>query len=404
MAQNSTTEEVIVIGVDFGTTSLASHSYSGVAWAYSRQPENIEVITNWDSNLTHCSDEEKSPSLLKFKKLGQDEWGYTASPGKDTLRWFKLLLLDENDVDPHIYECAELKEARQLQEASGKSAVEIVSRYLQLLWEHAINNVQGAIGEDLMARCRFDVVITIPAIWPHYAQQRMEQAVKMAGISTERPRGTTLVRFISEPEAAALSTLGDQANKSTVEVKIALEERALCGGIFLDQDFLELIKKKVGASWKNASKKQELEFMNDKWEHGIKRQFRGKPRTWRVDVPNSVTRSGSQKRMRGLQLETSDISAVFDPIVKKIEGLVKSQSLAIFSKYGKEPKYVILVGGFGRNTYLRDCLARSVNAETKVLQSQGIGQRFVGVRFFMDLRRFIFPAQETSKSRAELLA
>lgn len=194
-------------------------SYSGVAWAYSRQPENIEVITNWESELTHCSDEEKSPTLLKYgEDEGQDEWGYTVTSAKDAFRWFKLLLLDEKDVDPVIYNCSEFKEARRARDASGKSAVEIVSRYLQLLWNHAINDIQIAIGEDLIVKCRFNVVITLPAIWPHYAQQRMEQAAKIAGILVKRSCGTTLLHFISEPEAAALSTLGDQANKSTVEV------------------------------------------------------------------------------------------------------------------------------------------------------------------------------------------
>lgn len=201
---------------------MVSNSYSGVAWAYSYEPGTIEVITNWDSELTHCSDEEKAPSLLKFGKSGQkDEWGYTVTSPKDAFRWFKLLLLDKKDVDPLIYKCDEFKEARRVRDASGKDAVEIVSKYLQLLWDHAINDIKVAIGEDLMAKCRFDVIITLPAIWPHYAQQRMEQAAEKAGILAKRPCGTTSVRFVSEPEAAALSTLGDQANKSTVEVKDA---------------------------------------------------------------------------------------------------------------------------------------------------------------------------------------
>ncbi|QPH01174.1 hypothetical protein C2857_005373 [Epichloe festucae Fl1] len=396
MARTPTTEEVLVIGIDFGTT------YSGVAWAYSRQPENIEVITNWESELTHCSDEEKSPTLLKCGKYGeQDEWGYTVTSAKDAFRWFKLLLLNEKDVDPVIYNCSEFREARSVRDASGKSAVEIVSRYLQLLWNHAINDIQIAIGEDLMVKCRFNVVITLPAIWPHYAQQRMEQAAEMAGILAKRPCGTTLLRFISEPEAAALSTLGDQANKSTVEVDdnfvicdagggtvdlisyrvsektpFTLKESVkgdggLCGGIFLDKNFLELVKSTTGGSWHNVSKKQELKFMNDSWEHGIKRQFRGRPRTWIVDTPDSVKKPQSQKRSKGLSLHTNEILKVFDPIIRKIEALVKSQSLAILSKYGKQPKYVILVGGFGRNPYLRDCLDKSVDAGTKVLQSQG---------------------------------
>lgn len=146
------------------------------------------------------------------------------TPGKDSLRWFKLLLLEERDVDPQIYECAEFQEARQARDASGKSAVEIVSKYLQLLWGHAIKSIEKSVGHSLLAKCRFNVIITLPAIWPHYAQQRMEQAAEMADILKERSCGTTLVRFVSEPEAAALSTLSDQGNKSTVEVKSALQQ------------------------------------------------------------------------------------------------------------------------------------------------------------------------------------
>ncbi|KAG6003968.1 hypothetical protein E4U21_001548 [Claviceps maximensis] len=376
MVKKSTIEEVIVIGVDFGTT------YSGVAWAYSRQPENIEVITNWDSDLTHCSDEEKAPSLLKLGKVEQqDEWGYKVAPDKEALRWFKLLLLDKKDVAPATYECAELKEARRVQEASGKNAVEIVSKYLRFLWEHAIKNIENSVGKSLMAKCRFHVAITLPAIWPHYAQQRMEKAAEMAGILGQRSCGTTSVRFVSEPEAAALSALGDQANKSTVEVNSAYEEcfedsslahdGGLCGGIFLDKGFVELLGKKLGSSWKNISIKQKLEFINDKWEHGIKRQFRGTERTWRVDTPDPVTRSGSKKRPKGMQIDACEMLTVFDPIIQKINVLVKAQSLAILTKYGKEPKYIILVGGFGRNAYLRDCLAKCAESKTEVLQSQG---------------------------------
>lgn len=57
----------------------------------------------------------------------------------------------------------------------------------------------------------------------------------------------------------------------------------LCGGIFLDKIFLKLVKSATRGSWHNISKKEELKFMNDNWEHGIKRQFHGRPRTWIVD-------------------------------------------------------------------------------------------------------------------------
>lgn len=73
MASKSAPDDLIVIGIDFETTwvpinfiqtckLLIPCSYSGVAWAYSRAPEEIELVTSWDSELNHCSDVEKTPS------------------------------------------------------------------------------------------------------------------------------------------------------------------------------------------------------------------------------------------------------------------------------------------------------------------------------------------------------
>lgn len=64
----------------------------------------------------------------------------------------------------------------------------------------------------------------------------------------------------------------------------------LCGGVFLDEQFMNLIKKKVTpAGWKQVDRIEEQRFLNDGWEHGIKPQFENQPRTWLVDLPDGCS-------------------------------------------------------------------------------------------------------------------
>jgi molecular chaperone DnaK (HSP70) len=63
-----------------------------------------------------------------------------------------------------------------------------------------------------------EVVITLPAIWPHYAQARMRKAARDAGILDDHVAGPTTLRFISEPEAAAIATLQDMTDRPDIKV------------------------------------------------------------------------------------------------------------------------------------------------------------------------------------------
>lgn len=87
--------------------------FSGVAWAYSGEPNEIEQVTSWDAKLNHCSDVDKTPTQPFYGEEGEDTtWGYSIPSDKDALKWFKLLLLDERDVPADISESAQLGEAR----------------------------------------------------------------------------------------------------------------------------------------------------------------------------------------------------------------------------------------------------------------------------------------------------
>ncbi|SPJ83949.1 related to hsp70 protein [Fusarium torulosum] len=397
MTANQPLNDAIVIGIDFGTT------FSGVAWAYSRQPDEIEIVTSWDAELNHCSDVEKAPSQLYFDNNGQDvKWGYSIPIDKEPLKWFKLLLIDPKDLPTDVARSSQLQEARRLRKKIKKEPIEIIATFLRKLWDHSLNSIKRAIGVDVLKRTKLQVVITLPAIWPPYAQQRMKQAAQQSGILDGRPAGATTLQFISEPEAAALATIKDLAKRSPIQtgdtivvcdagggtvdlisyifestdpfvIKECVKgDGDLCGGVFLDEGFIKLVRKKSpSGTWGSVRNSDEKKFLNDQWEHGIKPQFENQKRTWPVDLPESYGRNPSQglRRRMTIDLTSNEILSVFSPIIDKIENLVSRQVDTIQEKYHKAPKYIILVGGFGRSRYLFISLENRF--QSTILQSRG---------------------------------
>ncbi|KPM41605.1 hypothetical protein AK830_g4982 [Neonectria ditissima] len=392
------TEDAIIIGIDFGTT------FSGVAWAYSRDPDDIALVSSWNSELNHCSDVEKAPTHVHYGHRNEaTTWGYGVPTDKNPLRWFKLLLLDEKDVPKEVSTSSQLYEARRLMTDANKEPIEVIGCFLRNLWNHCIDSIKRSIGAELLQGCRFHVVITMPAIWPHYSQQRMKEAAKLSGMLDKRSGGKTTLCFISEPEAAALATIKDLSKRSntkagdtvvicdagggtvdlisyvidSVEPFVVQEcvkgDGGLCGGVFLDEEFIRLIKKKVTSSaWDNLKKTEQKKFLNDRWEHGIKPQFENQPRTWLVDLPDGcgvASASGGLKRRKTIDLSSKELLSVFTPVVTKIQKLVGDQVQAVIDKYATPPKYIILVGGFGRSRYLFNQL--EARYPSTVLQSRG---------------------------------
>lgn len=64
----------------------------------------------------------------------------------------------------------------------------------------------------------FQIIVTLPAIWPHYAQLRMREAIDDAGILDTKSAGKPTLSFTSEPEAAALASLEDLMGRVELNV------------------------------------------------------------------------------------------------------------------------------------------------------------------------------------------
>ncbi|KAK5990390.1 Heat shock 70 kDa 12B-like protein [Cladobotryum mycophilum] len=266
-------DSAIIVGIDFGTT------YSGVAWSLSSQPDQINIITNWDSILLNNSDKEKSPTAISYEDGNETPtWGYNVPSHVIAARWFKLCLLDDEDIPANIRESNQLKEARALLTRLNKHAIEVISNYLRELWDHSIENIERSVGRGLVQLSRFKIVVTLPAIWPAYAQARMKQAIEQAGILEMRSAGDTTLTFVSEPEAAALATIEDMCGRADIKPKdhfIVCDagggtvdiitytvvktqpltvresikgEGKLCGAVFLDDGFKTLLRKVIPRS------------------------------------------------------------------------------------------------------------------------------------------------------------
>ncbi|KAL2834215.1 hypothetical protein BDW59DRAFT_44951 [Aspergillus cavernicola] len=398
-------DDQLVIGIDFGTT------FSGVAWA---TPENFEAeqinqITAWPGT---GREEGKAPTELLYEDE-QTMWGYNIPGGADTVRGFKLLLLRDEDLTEEIKASEFFLRARRMLKDTKKTPVRLIADYLRAVWKHTLDTINKALGEFVVDGLRFHVVITVPAIWKAYARQAMTDAAKSAKILKSRQAGETTLSFVPEPEAAALSTLCERGRRikkgdvyvicdagggtvdlisyeimdtNPIAMREAVEGRGgLCGGIFIDEAFEAICKRRLGRRWDNLSKKGVNEVMRGEWEQFIKPQFKpnSTKKEWIVSIPaeafgrsnlDDLSKQPNIKQGR-VHFRDCDIEQAFANSFAGIDALVDRQ-IQKAKKESLQVKGIILVGGLGTSPYLYEHLRdRYLKNKISVLQSSGIKPR-----------------------------
>jgi hypothetical protein len=167
------------------------------------ESNHINHITVWPGT---GREESKAPTELCYIK-GKATWGYSVPPDIEPFRWFKLLLLKDQDLKPEIRASKVLMDARRKLEESKKTATDLIGDYLAGLWTHILDTIERARSKSVLDALELHVVLTVPAIWPGYARSDMMEAAKKAGLFVYRPAGQTTLTFAPEPEAAALAAL-----------------------------------------------------------------------------------------------------------------------------------------------------------------------------------------------------
>lgn len=195
-------------------SSANGYRYSGAAWASVAdfEAEQINLITSWPRT---GREEGKTPTEI-FYEDGHVMWEYEIPSDADPIRWFKLLLLREEDLTADLRESEFLLRARKIIKERGKTAIDLIADYLRALWVHILDTIRKARGKSVFEALTFHVVITVPAIWKDYARHSMKEAARMSGMLDSRLAGPTTLAFAPEPEAAALASLYE--NKPSIDI------------------------------------------------------------------------------------------------------------------------------------------------------------------------------------------
>ncbi|KAK8073412.1 hsp70 family chaperone [Apiospora phragmitis] len=372
-------DALLVIGIDFGTTS------SGVGWATA-----ADIKSDW---LGSGREEGKAPTEL-FYEHGKTSWGFGVGQDCDPVRWFKLLLLKEEDLAPNLRSSEFVLRARQQMRDEGKTAVDLVADYLRAIWAHTMEVITKARGEVVVDVSRFHVVITVPAIWKGHARQTMRDAGEKAGILKKRSAaGPTCLSFVAEPEATALSTLsGPGRNPKKDEVYLICDggggtvvskdsSGGVCGAMFIDQAFERKVKKCLGRKWDRLSKLDINELMSNNWEYGPKHQFSlSHDISYVVTLPSATFSHDSHRnndqcdppiKEGRMVLTRKHIQAIFDEVITEIDELADGQ-IADAKRKRLQITGIILVEGLDSSPYLYERLqGRHKKSKINVLQSGG---------------------------------
>lgn len=148
---------------------FAMSSFSGIAFTWSDQVDKITVLTDIDDS---SEESPKVASAINTASLGSDgeyEWGNAAKGKEGSLEWFKLLLVDEDDLQEEVRNSEPVKEARARLSELGQTPEEVISIYLEVLWKQCLVKLKAEVSQATVDLSRFHIVITLPAICEYRA-------------------------------------------------------------------------------------------------------------------------------------------------------------------------------------------------------------------------------------------
>ncbi|KPM42135.1 hypothetical protein AK830_g4382 [Neonectria ditissima] len=397
----------LIVGIDYGTT------YSGISFAMSTALDfrDIHPWTAYPGSSSHSSGHcEKAPTLVAFAsendELDEDAWGYQVEPGMKTYAWTKLLL--DSPSLPTEYDDPSLKGSTipgMVKLPPGRTAKHIVTAYLRGIHDMYQAAVAEKFGKHYLKDLPVNFWLTVPATWSDEAKQVTKDAALDAGFAS---RPGDYIRLIPEPEAAAhlalklsVHQVSDLVEASfsdnhilegssvmicdlgggTVDItcyeiqetspslklrEICVGGGGKCGGTFVDRNFHQLMEKRFGTAFTSLGSEMigpGSRFM-DQFEMS-KRDFSMKivsrrPRRLLLPMRSLQMNTEMEKYYEDLSgcvlLTQDDMKSLFDPVGDMILNLVSDQVKRAKGETGKDIDNIVLVGGFGSSSYIKDIL------------------------------------------------
>ncbi|KAI1636075.1 hypothetical protein F4809DRAFT_663283 [Biscogniauxia mediterranea] len=360
----------LVVGIDFGTT------YSGVAWAETGRSDRNVAITQWPRGLSSP----KVPTTLRYLNDTDFEWGSQIPPEADPssiVSAFKLAL--EPDGLRRAPEA--FKKSLKIEKVDQK-----VTDYLSGLMEHFMRVLQKQVGQQIINGTAIQFVLTVPAIWSDRAKQRTAQAFQRI---KNLPNNFT-ISLVTEPEAAATAALkeldrhGMKVGDSFVIVDcgggtvdlitytvtslfpvLQVDEATegtggFCGSNQINDRFRQFLTARLGKE--EGWDEEVLRDATERFDMNIKRRFNlssvTQNETFSIQVAGiALNQKIGVNRNGRFTLRAADVHMFFEPDILRIIQLVKEQ----IALSNVSIRSILLVGGFGSSTYLRERLELAIN-------------------------------------------
>ncbi|OCK78280.1 actin-like ATPase domain-containing protein [Lepidopterella palustris CBS 459.81] len=249
-----------------------------------------------------------------------------------------------------------------------------------------------------------EYILTVPAVWSDKAKSDTLWCASQAGFGPMEK-----IKLITEPEAAAVYTFTElpeysvrkgeifitcDAGGGTVDLttyKVAADapmlrvneitegDGGLCGSVYLNRRFEELVRKKIGKKLDALPKTTSLEAMSEIqriFNEDIKPDFGtsdDQDKIYSIEIPPSIADDETTGVQDGNLIVTSDeLKEVFDAVNRMIFQLIVGQIEKVQEAPGNlEVSAILLVGGFGSSEYLRKEIENhliEIGEEIKVIQ------------------------------------
>lgn len=140
---------------------------------------------------------------------------------------------------------------------------------------------------------------------------------------------------------------------------------ALCGSTYLNLRFAKFLRAKLGRE--DGFDDEVMAEAMDRFEQSVKRQFTmhaAPDETYTIPVAGMANNRELGISRGRYALKASDLQVIFEPVVQEVINLVKGQIAA-----SNVPiRAVLLVGGFGASSYLKERLRSSTDRNIQIMQ------------------------------------
>lgn len=189
----------------------ATYACSGVSYvASNKTARDINVIQTWPGPSRESELSWKTPSRIAYGGEsnqvlgGRHVIGFEVRPNMEYYSWFKLKLDRAAATRFDDPELREMEGPGYLKLPRNKSAREVCTDYLKEIYRYTMAIFQQRLDEGIVRLTPIEFWFTVPAMWSDAAKHDTMNAARAAGFGT-RPGDN--IYLISEPEAAAISTL-----------------------------------------------------------------------------------------------------------------------------------------------------------------------------------------------------